>query len=294
MNSTRLLLSHLKEYNYKLCRKGLLERGLGMNIYIGEFKALENDFMKTSLLNNDNEDLLSKLNEAKRKSVKTEVEKLEKSLEMINRTVRSIKEDVKSRVNEETYGVWLKRMDLMSVRFKSWYSNINNDQYDHWYKLSKKTINMWKNVSYDIKWIKNNVCNSYADVENVFDVSNIVDGFVEGDLSLMFNESSTKENSTEMNSSGQSSKRKVKDDENHNHRVEDNKKKRKEESQNETKSSSSINELEDNDLQVISYDELSEDELINQLVVVDEVGEVDLQSFDDLINQVLDSPLSDE
>lgn len=44
--NTRMVVSCTKAYNEKLCKKGLLERSIKMKLYIGDFKNLENSFLK--------------------------------------------------------------------------------------------------------------------------------------------------------------------------------------------------------------------------------------------------------
>lgn len=47
--STGSILVHLKEYNHRLCRKGLLQRMQGLKIAIGDQKSIENDFLCNAL-----------------------------------------------------------------------------------------------------------------------------------------------------------------------------------------------------------------------------------------------------
>lgn len=53
------LMVHLKTYNYKLCKKGLLERGLEMKILIENFMNFENEWLKkTSGLDCEHDEML--------------------------------------------------------------------------------------------------------------------------------------------------------------------------------------------------------------------------------------------
>lgn len=182
-NSTRLAVIHIKELNYKLCRKGLLERCSKMKIYAGEFKVSENVFLVDSLNSNDN--ALTKMIETKMKLMENEISKIENSLKALERTISSIKNDVQSRVSSETYQVWLKHIDKISIKFKTHFSNINNDEYNNIYKMHKNS-KIWENVSLDLKWIKKNVCDTYVDV----DINKSVIGFEENDLAELFDENS--------------------------------------------------------------------------------------------------------
>lgn len=116
-NSTRLAVIHIKELNYKLCRKGLLERCSKLKLYPGEFKVSENEFLVDSLNSNDN--ALTKMNETKMKLMENEISKIKNSLKALKRTISSIKNDVQSRVSSETYQVWLKHIDKISLNFKT-------------------------------------------------------------------------------------------------------------------------------------------------------------------------------
>ncbi len=85
LNSTGSVLVHLKAYNNKLCRKGLLERGLNMKISIGNFVNLENAFIRDSFNQNVNKnDLLAEFKEKTTKEMESEAKTLYLQLEAIN------------------------------------------------------------------------------------------------------------------------------------------------------------------------------------------------------------------
>lgn len=265
------------------------------------------------------------MNKEKEKSVRSEISKLKSSLSALERTICSIKEDVKSRVSDEKYGVWLKRLNSVSGRFKTMFSDINNDQYNHWYKMSKKTANVWDNISYDVKWMKDNVCDLYVDSGNDLDVSKIVDGFEEGDLSSMFNENSVaaplvkikkdsvltplveaKIRAKDTNSSMFTENSvptplvKIKKDSVFTPMVETKRKAKDENSKHGTvtkklkgkenrKEIHQDNQSKDNDLENVSDNELFEEDessIINGFVLVDEVGETDLSNFEEMIARI--------
>lgn len=63
---TGQLVIHLKGFNQRLCRKGLLERGISVGKWFGNFKSLENELMKKAAVPNSNvEDLLLELKKQK-------------------------------------------------------------------------------------------------------------------------------------------------------------------------------------------------------------------------------------
>lgn len=276
----------MKEYNHKLCKKGLLERGLKVNLYIGEFKALENEFLKNSIMSNANsQDLKENMKNEKEKSVQNEIKKLTAALTALERTICSIKKDVKSRVSDETYGIWLNRMNSVSMRFKSMFSDINNDMYNHWYRMSKKIANVWDNIAYDVKWTKDNVCDVNTNIgstsnvsKNVGNVSkdvlgNVlhVDGFEEGDLSSMFKETSDSTLLGKRKScNGNENVKKFKLNENENHKDDP------------------LKGLENISGGELSAEEEDESAIIDGIFVVDEVGEVNLSNFEDMINRIME------
>lgn len=213
--------------------------------------------------------------------MQSKINKLNSALKALERTISSTKNDVKIRISDEICVAWLKRVNLISSKFKTLFSDINNDQFDHLYKMSKKAKNVWENVSYDLNWMKNNIHDVYRDVGHIIDS---VVGFEEGDLSVLFeeekpgkSETSTfyKDLSVVSKNSTELLKRKA-DDQN----VSVPKKSKDEETKN--------NLIENNDLETISDEEFSENEssIINTCNVVDEVGEVDLSYFEDMLKSV--------
>lgn len=338
LDSTKRVVIYLKEYNFKLCRKGLLERGLEMKISFGEFKTIEQEFLKRSLQNEGNIST-EELFKEKEKSMQKEIKILENALVGLSHTINSVKSDVKSRINKENYGVWLRRITKISDRFKGLYSEINNDQYNHGYKMSKKYGNAWNNILHEVQWTKTNVCNLYANLGNMSEVTKNVEGFQEGDLSTLFFEKSKtvlptkrsdderrpdfkketfprcslknpksgtvlptkisddeKRSSVKKRSSGESlnddvpKKQKLscdKDDKNP-----DKDHDGKNSSQNPNCKNSNEDSSDKNnhgDLENVSDDEFSVDDemlLINNLILVDEIGEVNLSNFEDMIERM--------
>ncbi len=277
LNSTRLIIVHIKEHNYKLCRKGLLERCLKMKIFLGEFKCQDNNLIKESLsMNSKNQNAMKSVNEEKENLMKKEIGKLISSLKSLDRTIESIRQDVKSRISDENYQVWLRRINSISSRFKAMYSETCNDYYDHCCKMSKKASSHWNNIQYDMNWIKTNLCNMYIVVDNDDDISKCVDGFEEGDLNVLFDEKPT----SEIQREDSSQKRKHGEISDENTKNTKNKK----------------NSMIMGDLEPISEEEENgqeeeeeddENSIINDiLAIVDEVGEVDMTDFEDMWRQM--------
>lgn len=279
MDSTRMIVSCLKEYNVKLCRKGLLERGLKMKLYIGDFKNLENKFLKETFNPNGNgngTELKIKLNGEKEALVLENINKLKTALKALDKTISTLKGEIKSLIRKVNYDAWVNRVDLISSRFKSLYSDLNNDLYNHLYKMSTKIDTVWNNVSTDSEWIIGNICNSYTDVKE------LVTDFEEDDLNGLFSEEKKQDvdNVTgKLNENKNSKKRKSDPADDLKEKIQ-----KKEPTVKDTRNSevkNAKNELFD----PVSTDESSEDEtsIINNAITTDEVGEIDIDDFTHLL-----------
>lgn len=261
MDLTRLVVSCMKEYNAKLCRKGLLERGIGNKLYIGDFKNLENKFLK-EIYNPKSNGNGTKLNGEKEAHVKKEIEKLKTAIKALDNTICTLKNEVSSLIKKEVYDAWLKRIMIISSRFKSMYSDVNNNLYDHLYKVSTKTDQVWNNISTDSKWITDNICNAYMDVKEV------IDDFDENDLNGLFEEEKGREVN---NIVGNTNERKRKSELNESCKE----KVRKRESS--VKDKNSIKGAKRNK-NFISCDHMP-------AIGMDEVGEIDVGDFTDLLSK---------
>lgn len=176
---TSSIVLHLKEYNYKLCRKGLYRRLLDINITFGDFKTIEKEFLGNSM-NSQMEKQVEKLYEQKLSTMEKELKRTETSLDAIQKTINNIKLDIKSKTNDRGFTMWLKRIEGISKRFKIMYSDECNSLYNHAYKLFKTNKNAWDYILNDIQWLQNNVFIMHDPIET------LVEGFNEGDLTNMF------------------------------------------------------------------------------------------------------------
>lgn len=260
---TRRILVHAKAYNQKLCKKGLLERGLKMKIYFGDFTLLEDQFIKTNFNPDNGENPLNEFNEKKSLIVQKEIKKLKAALLALDKTINGIKQEVNSLIKEETYNAWLRRVTAISNRFKCLYSEIFNDMYNHLYKANKITESALSLIAVDSRWINNNICDSYKDIKEV-----VLD-FNESDISALFSENSVPET--------EGIKRKS------DGKVNDCDCNKKHKESNEDNQSVSI-QVEN--LDPISSDEFSEDEstILNEIVTIDEVGEINISDFMDKLS----------
>lgn len=75
----------------------------------------------------------------------------------MDKTIKNIYIDVKSRMNESTYDLWIKRVSSVSKRLKKLRSDANNSLYNHFYKMSGIEDNAWMNILSDVEWLKDNV-----------------------------------------------------------------------------------------------------------------------------------------
>ena len=319
--STKRILVHMRAYNYKLCRKGLLQRAENMNLTIGEFKNEENcvfnDIFNTTAKN----DPLMNLKEKKMKIMKDEIKSLDSAIKTLDITIKNVKNDIKSRVSDKIYDMWLNRVNDISKRFKKLYSDSNNDQYNHFYKDASNQNTAWSHIIENAGWIENNICSTFRENEctscmkhnkgdnnknksnderngkNVKnqksdesaslyncassskvseitnDISSLVEGFEEGDLSTLFSTEIKKGNKRSMGNEEM-----ILDD--------TNKKQRKYSNE----SVSGINEtknLKD------EYEELSDDEssIMNAILMSDhegdEVGNVELNDFSEYLEKFI-------
>lgn len=174
----------MKELNYKLCRKGLLQRVEKLRITIGDFKRIENNVLGKSVenkvKNNTQKQEMEEFNNDKLVAMKKEIEILESAVKGLTKTVNNIKSDVKSRVNNRVFDMWCNRVDNVAKRFKKLYSDMNNNFYDYVYKTFSLENDSWYNVINDVNWIKTNIFTEFSDIVD------LIDGFEEGDLSNLF------------------------------------------------------------------------------------------------------------
>lgn len=61
---------------------------------------------------------------------------------------------MKAKLDEGAYEKWSKRIQSISQRFKSLFSDIANDEFNRRYKMSEKLCLSWDNVLFDVSWIR--------------------------------------------------------------------------------------------------------------------------------------------
>lgn len=134
------MLVYLRQYNHKLCRKGLLERGMNVGKLFGDFKELENRYLikLMSLPSANVDELLSDLKKRKTDMVKMEINKLKLQLTNLTETIKTRKFNHQQKMDEISFVNWLKFIQDISVEFKKQFSDECNDLYGHLYKMDGK------------------------------------------------------------------------------------------------------------------------------------------------------------
>lgn len=160
------MLIYMKGYNYKLCYKGLLERGKAMGKAMGksfgDLKDLENEFLnKVSNPNCNINVLLSDLQIRKMESVEKEILQTKKRMEALTKTMDTVKQEVNAMTDDFYYGKWLKRINESSLKFKKLYSEEMNSQYNHYFKMNGKFEETLRSLATDVRYIKNNICGPF-------------------------------------------------------------------------------------------------------------------------------------
>lgn len=143
---------HLRSYNEKLSRKGLLERGLKTGKLIGDFKAIENGLMKSLARHEDDNDYLMRNSiAAKTEAVNNELNVLKNALKNLDTTIGILRIEVKSIVDRSTYEKWTKHVNEQSTKFNKMFSKSN----EFYYKIAEETNNEMTNVYYNINYFAN-------------------------------------------------------------------------------------------------------------------------------------------
>lgn len=164
----------------------MLQRVQKLDIPVGVFKRIENDFVGKSLQAKKDVDIekqmMEKFIDDKCGMMVKEIDTLHVALKALIKTIECIKSDVKSRVSDKVFCMWWNRVDHIGKRFKKLYSDEYNNFYDYIYKTARNEKNEWYNIVNDINWIKENI---FAELNNI---SELVEGFEEGDLENLFME----------------------------------------------------------------------------------------------------------
>lgn len=162
LQSTGNVLVFLKAYNYKLCQKGLLERGQEMKIPIGKFVSSENKLLKKTTSMDREQNLLAEFKADTASDMAKELKKLTIQLKNLGKSITGTKDRVKLCIGETSYAKWSKSVDGLSMKFKQKYSNECNDLYNHYYKMNKHYDNTWGNIVHDINSMVDGICGPFS------------------------------------------------------------------------------------------------------------------------------------
>lgn len=184
--STKSLLIHLKQYNQKLCRKGLLVRVREMKISCNGSITVENAIVEKALQISTDvkipKMMVTEISEMNLVDLDKEIGILNSRITSLDKTIVNIKTDVKSRIDDCIYNMWLNRINNIAGRWKKLYSDMNNDLYNHLCKVSKIHSDAWECIIRDICWIESNIFIKFDHI------SEMIDGFDEGDLKNLFSD----------------------------------------------------------------------------------------------------------
>lgn len=139
--ATGKILVYIKMYNYKLCRKGLLERGMSVGRFFGDFKKMENEFLSKITNPTENKsfnEMLFDINQQKSNEVKIEVLRLKVELGNLFKTIQSQKRELQKSVDEFNYLRWSRCIEDSSLIFKKEFSEEFNRLYDYLYYNERK------------------------------------------------------------------------------------------------------------------------------------------------------------
>lgn len=166
--ATLKILLHIKEHSWKLCRKGLLERGLKDDVMVGSFKQLENEFMKRVAEPEINyDDVVADLKEKKTKCMNTELLQLKTQLCGLDITIGNIRKDIASKIKEKTLvEKWTKRINESTKNFTKMFSKNN----DLMFTMSKNHENTMRDIMYELNFISKS---DYYKTQTKNDNSNI-------------------------------------------------------------------------------------------------------------------------
>ncbi len=154
---------YLKAYNSKLCRKGLLERGLSVGKFMSEFKELETEFLRKAAQRNSNvQELVKEIKKEKSVSILNELKILKRGMEGLTKTMENVKKEVKSMTDGASLQKWAKHTDDIAKKFKIFYSAEANNLYDHFYKMDGKFEQLISEIERDTKLIKRNVSTPFS------------------------------------------------------------------------------------------------------------------------------------
>lgn len=155
---TAQMLLHKEEYNMRLFRKGILERGLESGIMIGNFKKLDNSYMKQVFTStSDNAVFLADLVSRKTDDMKNELKRLKIEMDALGKTMGNVTLEVKSKTSKKIYEKWTEAINGTAIKFQKLFSK-NNEVV---YKMSENYEKTFSSIMNDIERKYRNICELY-------------------------------------------------------------------------------------------------------------------------------------
>lgn len=139
--------------------KGMLERGVSVKMWFGEFHDLENEMLKMIAAPvPDFEKVLSDINKKKAVLVRNKIQCLGVETENLRRTIDNKKREVQSNVDEDSYLKWKEYVDRCALDFKIMFSNEANSMFDHYYKVDRASERVFMKISSSTNGMIRDVC----------------------------------------------------------------------------------------------------------------------------------------
>lgn len=141
------MLKHQEEYNIRLFRKSILERGLDNGISVGNFKNLENTFIRLAFISrSDNAVPLADLKRRKTDDMKNELQILKVEMDALDKAIVNIRLEVKSITSKKIYEKWTKTIHDSIMKFQKLFAE-NNELV---YKMSEEYDETFGSIMNDI------------------------------------------------------------------------------------------------------------------------------------------------
>lgn len=138
----------MKSYCEKLCRKGLLERGLRNGILIGEFREIEKEYMKKmAKCESDHGILLTEMMNEKAATVNKELSMLIKTIKNLDISIGNVRMEAVKVFARPIFEKWTKHVDEQLKKFSEMYSKSNEWLYKYAETTTKGMSNVFFNVN---------------------------------------------------------------------------------------------------------------------------------------------------
>lgn len=157
--STGKIMVFVKQYYFKLCQKGLLERGLTVGKIFDGNISLENKVIWSMAKQERNtQEMLKELRTEKEAEVRKKIGRIKFEMGNLDKTIRNMKHEMQKSMAEQCYLKWSSLITESSMEFKKHFSEEFNRLFDHLYqndekfektvgKIKEKTTNIIDQIS---------------------------------------------------------------------------------------------------------------------------------------------------